>query len=283
MRTPSVTKQSIYRLCQTKPCSIPGFECYVSDALEAPPAVMTHLCKEKRINTVPIFSDDTRAEVVERGGFKRYFIGKRQHFVRDNSRYGMKNSNTVEDCSEDRTPHVTCVSDDDELRRLEEEAEETEREMQSLTAKLKESAEKLRRANERCRQSFAELERVRGRIAQRSKLQSDIKERQISKDSLASGDAQQLRAHLVEQMRNNTKELVRAAQQEREHVKRHQELNVKIGLLMKKISQVESQNADKVSQRDAAKAELDEKTAELDHQAAKVKRMTDDLGNMLKR
>ena len=77
------------RLCHTRPCAIPGFECYVSEAIEAPPAVLTHLCKEKRINTVPIFSDNTRAEDVERKGFTRYFIGKRLHSVRDNSRYGL--------------------------------------------------------------------------------------------------------------------------------------------------------------------------------------------------
>ena len=61
----------------------------MSDAFEAPPAVLTHLCKEKRINTVPIFSDDTRAEDVEKKGFTKYFIGKRLHSVRDNSRYGL--------------------------------------------------------------------------------------------------------------------------------------------------------------------------------------------------
>ena len=61
----------------------------MSETFEAPPAVLTHLCKEKRINTVPIFSDDTRAEDVERRGFKKYFIGKRLHTVRDNSRFGL--------------------------------------------------------------------------------------------------------------------------------------------------------------------------------------------------
>ena len=76
------------RLCQTKPCTIPGFECYVSDAFEAPPAVRTHLCKERRINTVPIFRDGTRAEDVERQGFTKYFIGTRMHTVRKNSHLG---------------------------------------------------------------------------------------------------------------------------------------------------------------------------------------------------
>ena len=49
---------------------------------------MTHLCKERRINAVPIFSDGTRAEDVERQGFTKYFIGKRIHTVRKNSHLG---------------------------------------------------------------------------------------------------------------------------------------------------------------------------------------------------
>ena len=77
------------RLCQTRPCTIPGFVCYVSDALEAPPAVMTHLCKERRINAVPIFRDGTLAEDVERRGVTKYFIGKNLHTVKNNSRVGM--------------------------------------------------------------------------------------------------------------------------------------------------------------------------------------------------
>ena len=76
------------RLCQTRPCTIPGFVCYVSDALDAPPAVMTHLCKERRINAVPIFRDGTRAEDAERQGFTKYFIGKNLHTVRKNAHLG---------------------------------------------------------------------------------------------------------------------------------------------------------------------------------------------------
>ena len=63
--------------------------CYVSDALDAPPAVMTHLCKERRINAVPIFRDGTLAEDVERRGVTKYFIGKNLHTVKNNSRVGM--------------------------------------------------------------------------------------------------------------------------------------------------------------------------------------------------
>ena len=187
-------------------------------------------------------------------------------------------SNTVEDCSNERTPHTTCVSDDDGLRRVQEDAAETEAERRRLTAKLEESSAKLKQAIERCNRCFADLNGVKDRINRKSKLRSDICERQSRKDSLESGDAQQHRAHLVEQMRTNTKQLLRAEQQERQHVKKHQELNVKIGLLLKKINQVESQNADKVSQREAAKAELDDKTAELEHQKAKAKRMTNEFG-----
>ena len=134
--------------------------------------------------------------------------------------------------------------------------------MRRLQGKLEQSAEKMRQATETCKRCEADLNDVKKRISLRSKLSSDIKERQIRKESLASGDVQQHRANLVEQMRNNTKELVRAEHQEREHVKRHQELNVKIGLLLKKINQVESLNADKISQRDTAKADLDDITAE---------------------
>ena len=134
--------------------------------------------------------------------------------------------------------------------------------MLRLKGKLEQSAEKLRQATETCMKCLADLDDVRNQMNRRSKLSSDIKERKIRKDSLASGDVQQHRANLVEQMRNNTKELLRAEIQEREHVKRHQELNVKIGLLLKKINQVESLNADKISQRDTAKADLDDITAE---------------------
>ena len=192
-------------------------------------------------------------------------------------------SNTVEDCSNERTTHTTCVSDDDGLRRVQEDAAETEGERRRLNTKLEQSSAKLREANERCNRCFADLNGVKDRINRKSKLRSDICERQSRKDSLESGDAQQHRAHLVEQLRYNNRELLSAEQQERQYVKKHQELNVKIGLLLKKINQVESQNADKVSQRDVAKAELDDKTAELKHQEDKAKRMYAEFGDLLKR
>ena len=134
--------------------------------------------------------------------------------------------------------------------------------MRRLQDKLEQSAEKLRQATETCMRCLTDLNDVRNQQNQKSKLYSDIRERKIRRESLASGDVQQHRVNLVEQMRNNTKELVRAEHQEREHVRRHQELNVKIGLLLKKINQVESLNADKISQRDTAKADLDDITAE---------------------
>ena len=69
-------------MCQKTPCTVPGFECYVSDTFEAPYSVMTYLCKEKHLNSVPIFSDDTLAEDVERSGINKYFIGKKLHTVK---------------------------------------------------------------------------------------------------------------------------------------------------------------------------------------------------------
>ena len=171
-------------------------------------------------------------------------------------------SNTVEDCTTDRTPHTTCVSDDEELRRHQEDIVDAEGELQRLKDKLEQSAENLRQATETCMKCLADLNVVQKQQNQRSKLYSDIRERKIRRESLASGDVQQHRVNLVEQMRNNTKELVSAEHQEREYVKRYQELNVKIGLLLKKINQVESLNADKISQRDTAKADLDDITAE---------------------
>ena len=152
-----------------------------------------------------------------------------------------------------------------------------------MAIKLEQSSKNLTSAIETCKRCFADLNVVKDRIIRRSKLNSDIKERQIRKDSLKSGDAQQHRALLVEQMKNNTMELLRAEQQERGHVKRHQELNVRIGLLLKKMNQVESQNADKVSQRDAAKVELDEKTAEFLEQENRLKSLKQRLADMLKR
>ena len=145
--------------------------------------------------------------------------------------------------------------------------------MRRLKGKLEQSTEKMRQATETCMRCLTDLDDVRNQMNQRSKLYSDIRERKIRRESLASGDFQQHRANLVEQMRNNTKELMRAEHQERQHVKRHQELNVKIGLLLKKINQVESLNADKISQRDAVKADLDDITAEWQREATRYEEL----------
>ena len=88
-------------------------------------------------------------------------------------------SNTVEDCSNDRTPHTTCVSDDDELRRVEEVAAEAEGEIKRLSAELEQSSGRLTQASETCKRCFADLNGVRESINRRSKLHSDIRERQI--------------------------------------------------------------------------------------------------------
>ena len=58
---------------------------------------------------------------------------------------------------------------------------------------------------------------------------------------------------------------------------------MKIGLLMKKIHQVESRNADKISQRDAAKAELDEKTVECLNQETRYNSAKNRFGNLFLR
>ena len=86
-------------------------------------------------------------------------------------------SNTVEDCSNDKTPHTTCVSDDDELRRVAEEATETEGELRRLAIKLDQSSKNVMSAIETCNRCFADLNVVKDRIIRRSKLHSDIKAR----------------------------------------------------------------------------------------------------------
>ena len=74
----------------------------------------------------------------------------------------------------------------------------------------------------------------------------------------------------MKQMRANVKELVRAAAQERAQVKRYQELNVRIGLVMKKINQNETQNESKTTRCEQVRAELEDKAAQLRRQEAEA-------------
>ena len=179
------------RICQTTPCRIPGFECYVSETFEAPESVMTHLCKEKHLNKVPIFREDTPASSlteIARSGFIKYFIGKDMHTVRNLSRFGLANSDSVEDCTHERTTHTTCISDDDQLQRVEEEDAEAKVEQQRISERLQRAGERLTQAAETCKRCEADLGAVQAKFRDRAKLKTELLEKMTSKNSLATGD-----------------------------------------------------------------------------------------------
>ena len=75
-----------------------------------------------------------------------------------------ENTNSVEDCTHDRTPHTTCISDDDQLRRVEDEDAEAKRETRRITDKLQQANERLTQAKETCKRCDEDLAKIQASL-----------------------------------------------------------------------------------------------------------------------
>jgi len=117
-----------------------GFQSYLSDMYEAPPAVNAFLCQQKNLHQVPLFEKDTPSTDELSKLFRSYYVGNSKYTVKQ-SKYSGEFSKGEEDIGNRR---VIRLKDSVDKSRL----EEVEAEMEKKTAVRRNHETRLKQQND---------------------------------------------------------------------------------------------------------------------------------------
>ena len=160
-----------------------GFERYLSDMYEAPDAVNAYLCRQKKLNEVPVFREENQNSGQLKGKFTNYYIGM-QKFNSRRSKYSGELSVGTDDIGGRPVRRLAGAVDKEALNAFKEEL--------AKKVKLRESQE-VRRTN-----MDKTCQNVKTEIAN---LNNEISElRMLKKDHTSKGSELAMKRRTLEQL-----------------------------------------------------------------------------------
>jgi len=223
-----------------------GFVCYLSQMYDAPDAIASYLCHQKKLNQVPFFEKEIENVTDElKKSFNAYYIGN-QRFIINRSKYSMEYSTGVEDIGSKRVIRLAENIDQSKL-------EEVETELAEMK-KAKENNQKRKMVNEQTKEKInsalkeinAEISAIQNRRKEYKKKENEMTIKQELLTTLAEP-----KANIEEQKREIRDKKMKIVEQlcnkisgNLEHIKSGGELDLKLSVYQQQLKNVELENQD---------------------------------------